>query len=845
MKATRLINIKVVLIMFLLIGLSTFAQSKFEAKLTGEQEVPSVTTEASGTAVFNLTAEGLEYLITINNMSMTAAHIHLGKIGVEGNAVKTLTASFEGNTASGIWTSNDAEAFNETMLKALLTGKLYVNVHSDTYPDGEIRGQIENSSSTSFTALLKGSSETDAKGTGTFNLTSEGLKYNITISGSNATDVELYTGSRGVNGQLIQTFNIENNTAVGVWSKSDSQPLTETVIEAILKGNVYVVVNTDGNPIRGQIELDGGINLSAELSGENVNPSVETEASGTATLTLTSSGLVYKGVVDSVNINSVAFYEGSAGVSGTMLKDISVSVEGNSFVGVWSTNDNTNPLTAEIMAKIIEGEIYVQVNSPDNNNGELRGHVEFNSEASLNIDIENTMNDTTEVVGVGTFMLSNDGLNYRLTVEGSNTTAINLMKDDGSGSAEVLATFDSDSKIKTNTFAGVWSSLSLNPFTEADFEAMLKGEVWVELEEDTVRNGETKGYVNANADVSLNAELFAEQTTNNASSSATGTASIKIVGDNAVYFVTVDGVSISAAHFHNAQIGVDGGVVKTITGDFENNTAIGVWSSTDIEAFSDVMAEAMMKDDIYINIHSSEYPSGEIRGQAQVKGGLGFYAETNGENILSPVETSAHGTGSFTLTSKGLIYDYSAESITIVDAEIHYGSNSEIGPLAFTLTGDFSFNTSLGVWLRNGIENFSTSDMSAALRNETYMNITSEAYSEGEMRGQIRYAGESETIVGVEPSDNGELPNKIELSQNYPNPFNPTTTIVFSLPKQSNVKLDVYNILGQKVATLVDGVQNAGYHSVEFNADNFASGIYIYRLSTDNKVISKKMQLIK
>lgn len=847
MKSTKLINIQLTLFVLLFAGLSLFAQSKFEAKLTGEQEVPAVTTEASGTAVFNLTAAGLEYLITINNMSMTAAHIHLGKIGVEGTVVKTLTTSFQGNTASGIWTSNDTEAFNETMLKALLKGELYVNIHSNEYPDGEIRGQIENASSTSFTALFKGSTETDIEGTGTFNLTSEGLKYSITTSGSNATNVEFYIGSQNTNGQLVGTFQIENNTAVGVWSKNDSEPLTEAVVEAMLKGNVKVVVNTDNEPMSGQVELDGGINLSAELSGENVEPSVETEASGTATLTLTSAGLVYKGVVDSAEITSVAFFEGEAGINGNMLKDVSLSVEGNSFVGVWTTSDNTTPLTAEIMAKIIEGNVYVQVNSDTHTEGELRGQIEFNSESSFNIDIENNVNNSTELVGVGSFMLTTDGLNYRVTVEGSKTTAINLMKDDGTGNGEVIAVFDTDAKVKTNTFVGVWSNSSiLNAFTQAELEAMLKGEVWIELEEETVREGETKGYVKANADVSLNAELFPEQSTSEVSSLASGTASIKIVGDNAVYFVTVNGLEISAAHFHNAEIGVDGGVVKTISGDFENNTAIGVWSETNIEAFSDFMAEEMMKGNVYLNVHTSEYPSGEIRGQAQVKGGLGLKVETNGDNLVSPIETEAYGTGSFTLTSKGMIYDYSAENVNIVNVDLYYGAEGTVGPLAFTLTGDLSFNTALGVWLRNEIEGFSSGDMSALLKSETYLKIISDTHSEGEMRGQVTYVDEGNTIVSVEElGRDEELPTEIVLNQNYPNPFNPATTIGFAIPEKSDVTIEIYNILGQKVATVLKGEQNAGYHEVSFSADNYSSGIYLYTLTAGNKVLTKKMQLIK
>jgi len=88
-------------------------------------------------------------------------------------------------------------------------------------------------------------------------------------------------------------------------------------------------------------------------------------------------------------------------------------------------------------------------------------------------------------------------------------------------------------------------------------------------------------------------------------------------------------------------------------------------------------------------------------------------------------------------------------------------------------------------------------------------------------------------------------PTKFELSQNYPNPFNPTTTIRFSLPQSGNVKLTVYNLLGEQVAELVNGIKEAGVHSVTFDATELNSGIYIYKLEADGVVQSRKMTLIK
>ena len=89
------------------------------------------------------------------------------------------------------------------------------------------------------------------------------------------------------------------------------------------------------------------------------------------------------------------------------------------------------------------------------------------------------------------------------------------------------------------------------------------------------------------------------------------------------------------------------------------------------------------------------------------------------------------------------------------------------------------------------------------------------------------------------------LPKQFVLKQNYPNPFNPTTTIRYGLPEKANVQLTVYNILGQKVETLVSGSQKAGWHQVRFDAHQLSSGLYIYRLVAGNYVMVKKLMLVK
>jgi len=100
--------------------------------------------------------------------------------------------------------------------------------------------------------------------------------------------------------------------------------------------------------------------------------------------------------------------------------------------------------------------------------------------------------------------------------------------------------------------------------------------------------------------------------------------------------------------------------------------------------------------------------------------------------------------------------------------------------------------------------------------------------------------------LGSEHQNQDEgLPKSFQLSQNYPNPFNPVTQIRYALPKDCWVRLEVCNILGQKIATLVEGKQKAGYKTTRWDAGSFSSGIYFYRLQAGDFVQTRKMVVLK
>ena len=99
------------------------------------------------------------------------------------------------------------------------------------------------------------------------------------------------------------------------------------------------------------------------------------------------------------------------------------------------------------------------------------------------------------------------------------------------------------------------------------------------------------------------------------------------------------------------------------------------------------------------------------------------------------------------------------------------------------------------------------------------------------------------TITDVDDVNN--IPTEYSLNQNYPNPFNPSTTIKFGLPETTNVQITIYDMVGNKVEVIVNDNLNSGYHTYNWNASNYASGIYFCQMKTNKFTSVNKMLLIK
>jgi hypothetical protein len=209
---------------------------------------------------------------------------------------------------------------------------------------------------------------------------------------------------------------------------------------------------------------------------------------------------------------------------------------------------------------------------------------------------------------------------------------------------------------------------------------------------------------------------------------------------------------------------------------------------------------------------------------AGIAGINSFSDWTLGEDGALPVELK-----SFTATTIGS------------KVRLNWNTATEINNYGFEIERAKSSTSSLLVWEKIGFVNGSGNSNSPKSYTFIDDNVSSEKYSY--RLKQIDNDGQFEYSSPVQ-IDLGSL-STFSLHQNYPNPFNPSTTIQFSLPTALNVKIIIFNLLGQEIQTLVNETKEAGIHEIIFDAQNLNSGVYLYKIEAGFYIQTRKMTLIK
>ncbi|TVQ16111.1 MAG: T9SS C-terminal target domain-containing protein, partial [Balneolaceae bacterium] len=157
------------------------------------------------------------------------------------------------------------------------------------------------------------------------------------------------------------------------------------------------------------------------------------------------------------------------------------------------------------------------------------------------------------------------------------------------------------------------------------------------------------------------------------------------------------------------------------------------------------------------------------------------------------------------------------------------------------------FGTTDGGSLNLAVDNGTTSNMRSRYWNGSSWQLVLDNAGTGirEIGAKVEITSGLLDGSAVPIPDDAEVPRFVELEQNYPNPFNPATTIVYSVPEFTDVTLSVFDVLGRRVAVLVNETKQQGTYSIQWDAGSVASGVYIYRIEAAGQVMSRKMTLVK
>ena len=429
---------------------------------------------------------------------------------------------------------------------------------------------------------------------------------------------------------------------------------------------------------------------------------------------------------------------------------------------------------------------------------------------------------TSNGYGTAALALTDEGLQFVITVDGLTgpiqAAHFHQAAPGADGPVVRAITFEG------NTATGIWTATDTQPLTDELITALLLGQLYINIHTSQYPAGEIRGQVRLSGGTALHADLTPEQATDAVTSNGRGTAHLTLTDAGLVYQISVEGLTgpIQAAHFHYGAAGVSGPVVHGIT--FTGNTAAGVWSN-----LPDSLIVALLLGRLYLNIHTAQYPAGEIRGQVQLAGGTGAVVSLDPMQATGTVTSNGRGTAFLALTEAGLVYHLTVTGLTgpVQAAHFHQAPAGQDGPVVRTIA--FEGNTAAGVWRPTDNEPLTEELLRELLAGNIYINVHTAQYPAGEIRGQVR---PGQLVLTALESLEGEPPVSLMLAPNYPNPFRDRTTITFALPQATRTTLAVYNLLGQRVATLIDGFLPAGRYQVVFDARTLPAGLYQYRLET-------------
>lgn len=495
--------------------------------------------------------------------------------------------------------------------------------------------------------------------------------------------------------------------------------------------------------------------FAATLTGSQEVPSVNTSGYGSArlqmnaertevTIEVTATGL-------SGPLTGAHIHEGMAGASGPAVKPL--EIKGNTVKGVWRLNDTVSPLTSDLITKLMNGQLYINLHTTANPNGEIRGQIIATQDELFPVYLSSDQEippvnlgatgSALVRIGPGQSEISVDGYVNNLSGE---ITAAHIHKGNSNENGDVVKTLI----VENNRFRITWRrNDATQPLTTDLLNDLRNGSLYVNVHTSAHPNGELRGQIMTSvptiikADSMLHAEMTGAAAIPAVNTSAYGVAEVHLNGirDELTVDMKVSGLSgpITGAHIHSGNSSQTGQLVKPLT--VNGNTVTGTWKMTDVQnPFTLSLVDSLLGGNLYIDVHTAAHATGEIRGQIMPTLNKVYSIMLEGSQEVPAVNTDATGAASVmlspdhkTVTIKGQIHDLSGP---ITGARIHNGPTGLSGLVVKNLEVNGSMIS--GTWSVTDPESPLTADhVSKLMSGDYYLNVYTAAYPNGEVRGQI------------------------------------------------------------------------------------------------------------
>ncbi len=297
----------------------------------------------------------------------------------------------------------------------------------------------------------------------------------------------------------------------------------------------------------------------------------------------------------------------------------------------------------------------------------------------------------------------------------------------------------------------------------------------------------------------------------------------------------------AAGHLHGGAAGANGPVVYGLTGTPTDDMRGGTFEAGDNTfEIRSTFADSLRAGLVYVNVHSSAFPSGEIRGQVgTTPDALTF--TLSGDNEVPPVVTPATGSGTVTLdgTTMTVSGTFTGLTGTYAASHVHGGAAGMNGPVVQGLSPTVNSDNRGGAWgADTNTFEIRPSFADSVRAGLAYVNVHSSAFPSGEIRGQIGVAaGPNSTAVG----DDVEL----GLSLAVVNPVRGQVTVRFAQAASGPVELALFDVLGRRVATLADGPAGTAERTATLDPSGLAAGVYVLRLGTEAGSLSRTVTVVR